>query len=90
MGVGVGCVGGVVNCASTTGAAVRGLNAHMVACVVLTQVGWLGGHRGDPTVGKAGQGARVGRQMLLVMHATCPPLPLQIVVDVYVAQPGPL
>jgi hypothetical protein len=45
-------------------------------------------------VGKAGQGARVGRQMLLVMHAACPPLPLplplQIVVDVYVAQPGPL
>jgi hypothetical protein len=41
-------------------------------------------------VGKAGQGARVGRQMLLVMHAACPPLRLQIVVDVYVAQPGPL
>lgn len=28
--------------------------------------------------------------MLAVMHAAPPPLPLQIVVDVYVAQPDPL
>lgn len=77
--------------AARAGAAVcRGSRAHRTAVVGLIQMGKSDGHRGVPTVGQAGQGALVGRQISPVMHADWPPLPLHIVVDVYVAHPGPL